>query len=113
MDPITTGIIANAAYDVLQNGLKLSAKRLKERLGQWIREDVVAGALSEELTVLGINDEMSEVAITRRLEQSSKIMSFIGDINANSTLVAPSTITNVTQTHSGSGDNIAGNKIIQ
>lgn len=113
MDFITTGIIASSAYDVLKNGLKLSAERLKERLGQWIKEDVVAEAVAEELTKLGINDEMSEVAITRRLEQSTEIAGLIREINAKAAIVAPSTITNVTQTHSGSGDNVAGNKIVQ
>ncbi|RZO10660.1 hypothetical protein EKG40_03575 [Pseudomonas moorei] len=113
MDFITTGIIASSVYDVLKHGLKLSAGMLKERLSQWIKEDVVAEAVAEELTKLGISDEMSEVAITRRLEQSAAITGLIRDINAKVAVVAHSTITNVTQTHSGSGDNVAGNKIVK
>jgi hypothetical protein len=113
MDFITTGIIASSVYDVLKHGLKLSAGMLKERLGQWIKEDVVAEAVAEELTKLEIDDGMSEIAITRRLEQSPAITGLIRDINAKAVVVAHSTITNVTQTHSGSGDNVAGNKIVK
>lgn len=46
MDFITTAIIGNAAYDILKSGLMLSAGKLKERLGQWIKEDVVAEAVA-------------------------------------------------------------------
>jgi hypothetical protein len=113
MDFITTGIIASTVYDLLKHGLKLSADVLKGRLGQWIKEDLVAEAIATELTKLGINDELSEVAINRRLEQSPSISTLIRDINANAGVVAPSTISSVTQTHSGSGDNVAGNKIVQ
>ena len=113
MDFITTGIIASSVYDVLKHGLKLSAGMLKERLGQWIKEDIVAEAVVEELTKLGIYDEMSEVAIARRLEQSPAMTGLVRDINAKVAIVATSTITTVTQTHSGSGDNVAGNKIVK
>jgi hypothetical protein len=113
MDFITTGIIASSVYDVLKHGLKLSAGMLRERLSEWIKEDVVAEAVAEEIAKLGINDELSEVAITRRLEQSPAITGLIRDINAKVAVVAHSTITNVTQTHCGSGDNVAGNKIVK
>ncbi|WP_368942613.1 hypothetical protein [Pseudomonas orientalis] len=56
---------------------------LKEHLGQWIKEDVVAEAVATELTKIGINDELSEVAINRCIGQSPDISTRIGDINAN------------------------------
>ncbi len=113
MDVITTGIIASSVYDVLKNGLKLGAEILKQRLSQWIKEDAVAESVVKELNKLGINDDMSETAITRLLEQSPEIAGLVRDINAELAVFAPSTITRVTQTHSGSGDNVAGNKIVQ
>ncbi|AKK00485.1 hypothetical protein VM99_21295 [Pseudomonas chlororaphis] len=113
MDFITTGIIASSVYDVFKHGLKLSAEKLKERLGQWIKEDVVAQALAEELTKLGIDNSMSEIAIAQRLDQSPAMTGLIREINAKVAIVATSTITNVTQTHTGSGDNVAGNKIVK
>ena len=113
MDFITTAIIANSAYDIFKSGLKLSGETLKERLGQWLKEALITESVAAELTKLGLNDEMSELAITRRIEQSPEIASLIRNINADVAVVAESTITSVTQNHSGSGDNVAGNKIVQ
>lgn len=113
MDFITTAIIANSAYDIFKCGLKLSAAKLKEHLSQWIKEDIVAEALATELSKLGLNDEMSELAIARRIEQSQEMAKLICDLNVKAEISAPSMITSVTQHHTGSGDNVAGNKIIR
>ena len=112
MDFITTGVIASTVYDLLKNGLKLSAGVLKDRLAQWIKEDVVAEAVAGELSKLGLHDGLSEKAISQQLDQSQAISTLIRDINAKAVLVAPSTITTVNQTHNGSGDNVGGNKIV-
>jgi hypothetical protein len=112
MDFITTGVIASTVYDVLKHGLKLSAGVLKDRLGQWLREDVAAEAVAAELSKLDLHDGLSEKAISQQIDQSPTISTLIREINAKAALVAPSTISNVTQTHSGSGDNVGGNKIV-
>ncbi len=112
MDVITTGIITSAIYEILKHGLKISASVLKDRLGQWIKEDVVAEDFAHELSKLDLHDGLSEKAISKQLDQSQEISTLIRDINAKAALVAPSTITTVNQTHSGSGDNVGGNKII-
>ncbi len=111
MDFITTGIIASSAYELFKEGLKLGADTLKERLNKWIKDDVVAESVASELAKLGINEDMSERAMIRRLEGSNEITQIVKDINETVSVVAPSTITNMTQNHSGTGDNIGGNKI--
>jgi hypothetical protein len=111
MDVITTGIIASAAYDILKRGAQLSAGVLRDRLGKWIKEEVLADALATELRKLDINEDLSELAINRRLESAPQLPALIKEINAKAGLIASSTVTTVTQTHSGSGDNVAGNKI--
>lgn len=111
MDFITTGVIASTVYDLLKNGLSLSAIALRERLGQWIKNEIVADAVADELSKLNLHDGLSEKAISQRLDDSHKFTALIHDINAAAATVAQSTITTVNQTHSGSGDNIAGNKI--
>jgi hypothetical protein len=113
MDFITTGVIASTIYDVLKRGAQLSGDILKSRLGSWIKDEVVADALATELAKLNINDELSELAINRRLENSSQLLTLLQEINAKAAIVTPSTINTVTQTHNGSGDNVAGNKITQ
>lgn len=112
MDFITTGVIASTVYDLLKHGLKLSAEELKNRLGQWVKENVVAETIADELSKFDLHDGLSEKAISQHLEQSQTISTLISDINAKAALVAPSTVTTVNQTHSGSGDNVAGNKIV-
>ena len=112
MDFITTGVIASTVYDLLKSGLKLSASALKERLGQWITDDIVAEAVAGELSKLDLHDGLSEKAISRQLDQSQTISTLIHSINAAAALVAPSTIKTVNQKHSGSGDNVVGNKIV-
>ena len=54
MDFITTGVIASAVYDVLKRGAQLSGDILKNRLGSWIKDKVVADALATELAKLNI-----------------------------------------------------------
>lgn len=113
LDFITTAIIANSAYDIFKAGLKLSSDQIKKSLGKWLIDDALAERLATELKNLELNDELSELAIAKRIEKSSAITKIIGEINASTATVATSTITNVTQHHNGTGDNIAGNKIVQ
>ncbi|MCP8631724.1 hypothetical protein PUR31_05470 [Pseudomonas mosselii] len=110
MDVITTGILANAAYETLKAGVKISGQELKKRLTRWLIEDHHAEDLSSELNKLEINDGMSEKAITASLNQSQQIIDLLGQIKSPRA-TAHSTINTVTQHHSGNGDNIAGNKI--
>lgn len=112
MDFITTGVIASTVYDLLKNGMKLSAGVLKDRLGQWIKKEVVAEAVAGELSKLNLHDGLSERAISQQLDQCQAISTLIREINANAVLVAPSTISTVHQVHNGNGDNVGGNKIV-
>lgn len=112
MDFITTGVIASTVYDVLKHGLKLTAGLLKDRLGQWIKEEMVAEAVAAELSKLDLHDGLSEKAISQQLDQSPAISTIIREINAKTATFAPSNVTTVNQAHSGSGDNIGGNKIV-
>ncbi|MOA60634.1 hypothetical protein D3C78_1855610 [compost metagenome] len=73
---------------------------------------MLADAVAAELAKLKISNEMSEIAITRRLDESAEFQNLLRKINAQAALFAPSQINTVTQTHSGSGDNVAGNKIV-
>ncbi|ODS63627.1 MAG: hypothetical protein ABS37_11575 [Acidovorax sp. SCN 65-108] len=112
MDFITTGVIASTVYDLLKNGLKLSAGVLKDRLSQWVKDDLVAQAVADELSKLRLDDSLSEKAISQQLNESQALSKLIRQINGQVTLVTPSTIATVNQTHGGSGDNVAGNKIV-
>ncbi|MCE1058443.1 hypothetical protein LU646_11195 [Pseudomonas alloputida] len=111
MDFITSTIISSAVYDLVKHGVLITASSVKERLGRWISHDVVAEQVAEQISKLGITDELSPIGIERRIDSSAELGRLIQQINASVATVAPSTITTVNQTHSGSGDNVAGHKI--
>lgn len=112
MEPLTTGILASALYDVLKHGVIISAAALKEKLGGWLQNDTDAVSVEQVIMELNVHDGLSEKAIRQELEQSAVLGSLIQEINAKIVQSAPSTITTVNQTHSGSGDNVAGNKLV-
>ncbi|MOA46408.1 hypothetical protein D3C78_1689140 [compost metagenome] len=86
------------------------ADKIKEQLGRWITQDAVAEQMGEQLNTLGISDDLSPIGIERRIDKSPELSQLIHQINAHAVTVAPSHITTVNQTHSGSGDNVAGHK---
>lgn len=111
MDFITSAILSSAAYDIVKAGFVITADRIKEKLGRWIIQDTVAAQVSAQLNQMGITDELSPIGIERRIDSSLAFNKLIEQINAHVATLAPSTINTVNQHHSGSGDNVAGNKI--
>lgn len=104
MDALTLSILSSATYDLLKIGTKLTAQALKEKLRKWILDDNTAAKIADELGKLDLGDDLSEKAIERKIENTN-----IPKILKN---VQPATnITNITQTHSGSGDNVGRDKI--
>ncbi|PEI10171.1 hypothetical protein CRM86_20665 [Pseudomonas putida] len=104
-------MLTNAAYEIVSHGFKITADAIKSRLGQWITQDAVASEVAEQLSKLGITDELSHVGIQRRIEAQPELLRLIQGINASTAIVAPSSITTLNQSHTGSGDNV-GYKII-
>jgi hypothetical protein len=41
MEPLTTGILASALYEVLKHGVTISATALKEQLSCWLQNVLV------------------------------------------------------------------------
>jgi hypothetical protein len=111
MDFITSAILSSAAYDIVKAGFLITTDMVREKLGRWITQDTVAAEVADQLNQLGITDEHSPIAIERRIDKSPELSQLIEKINANITTLASCTITTVNQHHSGSGDNVAGNKI--
>ncbi|MCK2124813.1 hypothetical protein [Pseudomonas sp. PNPG3] len=111
MDAFTSTMLTSAAYDIVKHGFQITSEAIRQRLGQWITQDVIASEVAEQLCKLGITDELSPIGIERRIEATPELLQLIQRINANPAVVAPSSITTVNQHHSGSGDNVAGNKI--
>jgi len=103
MDALTLSILSSATYDLLKGGVKLTAQALKGGLKKWLLDENTAQEIVNELEQLDLDDGLSEKAIERKIENSNipKILESI----------QPATnITNITQNHSGSGDNVGRDK---
>lgn len=106
MEFLSATILSGVVYDLIKHQVQVTAESLKEKLRDWVIDEAVAPALTIELEKLELNDEMSEKAIERQISESKDIQSILSNIVPNTTNV-------VIQQHSGTGDNIGGNKIIR
>lgn len=102
---ITTSLLASTIYDMLKHSLVLSGKNLKECLRGWIIDGSTLEDLEHQISSLKLNSDMSESAIEKKLVASDELLKIIRQIK-------PNNATTIVQTHSGTGDNVAGNKII-
>lgn len=104
MEFLSSTILSGFVYDMLKHQISITATSIKEKLKDWVVDEAVAPVLAEEIEKLSLNDEMSEKAIERKLSESGKIQQILASIKPNNTTV-------IMQNHSGTGDNIGGNKI--
>ena len=106
MDFLTATLLSGVVYDFIKRGAELSAGKLRESLRDWIISDEEADAISKGLNTLKLTDEHSERSIERQISESSQLMKLIETIKpvtVNKTII---------QSHSGTGDNVGRDKII-
>lgn len=105
MDFLTSTILSGIAYDMIKCGVLLSTDNLKEHLKNWIINDSELVVISNELNKLELNDEMSETAIEKRINNSELrlLLETIKPVHENNI---------INQYHSGTGDNVGRDKII-
>lgn len=107
MDYLSASILSGIVYDCIKKGIKISADKLKERLRNWLIEDDLALLLSNELNELQLDDEMSEIAIERKISSSGKLLNLVNNVNKSNKN------NNISQVHYGTGDNVGGDKIVR
>ena len=105
MEFITTTILSGVIYDILKRGVFLTKDVLANNLKKWLMDDTTLEKLTVKLQELNLNDEMSEKAIEREINSSNEIKELLSKISAHNVDID-------IQIHSGTGDNIIGNKII-
>lgn len=103
MEFISSAVLSGILYDMLKSGVKLTAYNIKVKLQNWIVGDSIAIEIEKELHKLQLSDDMSESAIEKKIASSNELAALVKKIKPNAI---------ITQIHSGTGDNIAGNKII-
>ena len=106
MDFLTSTFLSGVLYDGFK-GAEISSDFLKEKLQGWLIDDELLEKLVEKVNSLELQD-YGEHVIERKLRES-------GDLQEILKLIKPeqnTKIGSVTQNHSGSGDNIVGNKTV-
>jgi hypothetical protein len=106
MEFLSSVVLSGVLYDMLKHGVSLSSDAIKTKLKDWAIDEVIAPALSAEISNLNLTDELSESAIEKRINQAPQLVEIISSIkNAQA-------VTIITQNHSGTGDNIGRDKRI-
>lgn len=106
MDFLTGAILSGVIYDMIKYEINVSADNLKEKLKDWVIDDTALSTISNEISKLELTNDLSELAIEKRVLASPEISNLIETIQP--VFHGSTTI----QNHSGTGDNIAGDKII-
>ena len=107
MDFLTSSILSGVLYDGFSRGVSITSTFLKEKLQGWLLDDVVLEGLTAKVNELDLQD-YGEHAIERKLNESDELQTMLKHIKPDQN----TTIGSVTQKHSGSGDNIVGNKTV-
>lgn len=106
MEYLSETVLSGVVYDLVKNGLQISTQNLRERLRGWLINDNDLMILAKQINEIDALDDLSESAICKRLEKNSVVQDLIFNIQKSEST------TNISQNHSGSGDNVGGNKII-
>lgn len=87
-DPITAGVLANAAFQVLITSAKVTASELKKKLSNWALSTATLQDLEEQLEKLDLDDDMSPKKIEKLISESSIITNVLENIKpVNSTVI--------------------------
>lgn len=105
MDFLSGAILSGILYDGFKGGANLTVSFLKESLQEWLFDDAVLDQLVRKLQVLEL-EELADYRIEKKINESPEILECIQKIKSKQS------IDSVIQNHTGSGDNVAGNKIV-
>lgn len=106
LDLMSAAVLSGVIYDVLKYQAKVTGQALKIRLKEWVVDDNSAEEIAREINGIGIDQDMSEAAIKRKIQDSDRLAQLIKEIK-------PSNQTNINQIHNGTGDNIGRDKVVK
>lgn len=101
---LTATILSGVVYDIVKTSTKLTLDNFKTKVKGWLIDDTTAQKLVDEINQIDHIDDLNQTAIARNIEQNQDLMSLLKTIKIDQSL------TQVSQIHSGSGDNVAGDK---
>lgn len=105
MDALVVSILSSAAYDLLKTSVTFTSEWVKDSLKNWIIDDITAQEIANAANKLKLNDELSEKAIQKIIESDAQTINSLKNLKPSQQTI------NITQNHSGTGDNIGRDKI--
>ncbi|QOI57970.1 GapS6a family protein [Rouxiella badensis] len=105
MDAIATSIIARGLYDLIKSGITFTKDAITSKLAEYITNEENIKLIAEKIEKLNLDEDMSPKAIEKRLDAAPDILKLLKKSETKAT-------TQIIQAHSGSGDNVGGNKTI-
>lgn len=107
LESVTLGMLSSLCYDVIKHSGHYAKDKFLSSFGKKYpaQNNEKLELLASEIEELRLNDEMSEKAILKKLEASQTIRELTAQIELKTQI-------NISQHHSGKGDNIAGDKVI-
>jgi len=104
MGALTTALLARGIYDIFVKSLSFTKESIKKKLAKFITSEEIVEILAEKIEKLDINEDMSPIAIEKKLNTQPEILEILKKIPEKPTIT-------VNQNHYGTGDNVGGNKI--
>lgn len=101
---LTSTIFSGIVYDIIKKSSILTLDKLKAMAKGWHIDDKTGQKLVDEINQIENLDELNEKGLISRIEKNQDIMDLLSSIKIDQSTRL------VTQNHSGSGDNIAGDK---
>jgi DNA replication protein DnaC len=105
MEFMTSTILSGILYDGFVKGVKISTEFLKGKLQGWLFDDELIEELANKLNMLDL-DELGQHVIKKRIDNNPEIIKCMQNIKQEQSIGM------VNQNHYGTGDNVAGNKVI-
>lgn len=107
MEFLTSTLLSGMLYDGFKKRVEITTDFLKSKLKGWLVDDVLLEQLAEKVNDLELQ-EYGENTIECKLDESLELQGILKMIKPDQN----TKIGTVTQNHSGSGDNVVGNKTV-
>ncbi len=98
-------VISKIASNTIKKGVKITAEQLRIQLKKWLLKDEEYEIISEIINTIPVECQKHEKIIEAYIETNSILSRIIEQGNSDKSI-------HVEQTHTGSGDNVAGNKTL-
>lgn len=86
MDFLTSAILSGAIFDIIKTGTKIQFDSLKTALAGWLVSDEQIQKILDGLKEAGIDEDLNQPAIERRISESESLTSEISSIHRSSVI---------------------------